>query len=207
MSLDPAVEARLESGHIDTIDLVRIDLPGKTVGYHMGGRPFTWNGLLYLPNRFLRMGNALGVMGNDVTAREIIFSNVPVEDPNDAIATVEQYAYINAPVIISNLMGDAESDTPLGILATYLYEIDDLSYEEGAADELGRRTLTIKIQLEPPGRSVRDRTLVKQSHEEQQFDNSATDTFLETASTTHTVQKEWGQTGGSSAGNSGATLV
>jgi hypothetical protein len=193
MSLDPAVEAALETGRIQTLDLIRFDLPGLTRGYHMGGRPYTYNGLRYLPNRFLRMGEMKGDLGIAVSAREIIFSNVETDDPNDAIAKLEEYQYINAPVIITHLAGVPDSEEVLGILASSVYEINDVQYEQGAAGPDGRRTLTIKIELEPPGRSARGRTYVKRSTSEQQFDNSATDTCFEYSSVIQTVPVEWGQ--------------
>lgn len=196
MALDPAVDAALESGQIATLDLIRFDLPGKAVGYHMGGRPYTYNGLVYLPNRWLQMGEMRGDLGVAVSAREIVFANIPTEDPDDAIAQLELYNYTNAPVIIAHLSGLPNSNTVLGILASSIYEINDVRYEEGAADENGERTLTIIIELEPPGRSARGETLVMRAQEEQQFDNLATDTCLEYASVVQTVPVEWGQRSG-----------
>lgn len=196
MSLDPAVEAALESGQIATLDLIRFDLPGKAVGYHMGGRPYTYNGLVYLPNRWLQMGEMRGDLGVAVSAREIVFANIPTEDPDDAIAQLELYNYTNAPVIIAHLSGLPNSNTVLGILASSIYEINDVRYEEGAADENGERTLTVIIELEPPGRSARGETLVMRAQEEQQFDNLATDTCLEYASVVQTIPVEWGQRSG-----------
>jgi len=193
MVLDPAVEAALESGQIATLDLIRFDLPGKTVGYHMGGRPFSYNGLLYLPNRFLQMGDAFGNLGNEVTSREIVFSDIPVDDENDAIARLEEFQYTNAPVIITNLCGVPGSSEVLGILASSIYEINEVRYDKAAADDAGERLLTITIDLEPPGRSARGSTLVKRALQEQQFDNDASDTALEYASIVQTVPVEWGQ--------------
>lgn len=193
MSLDPDVEAAIDRGQIAHLDLIRFDLPGKTVGYHMGGRPYTYNGLIYLPNRWLQMGEMRGDLGVAASAREIAFSNIPTEDPNDAIAKLELYNYTNAPVIISHLIGHPNSNTVVGILASSIYEINDVRYEEGAADDNGEATLTIIIELEPPGRSARGQTLVKRAQQEQQFDNLETDTCLEYASTVQTVPVEWGQ--------------
>lgn len=193
MSLDPAIEAALDSGRITTLDLVRFDLPGKTVGYHMGGRPYTYNGLKYLPNRFLQMGDMRGALGVAVSVRDILFSNVPVDDENDAVARLEEFQYTNAPVIITHLAGVPDTDEVLGVLASSIYEINEVTYEQGAADNNGRRTLTIKIELEPPGRSARGRTYVKRALAEQQFDNAATDTCFEHSSVIQTVPVEWGQ--------------
>ncbi|MDX0057956.1 hypothetical protein GOC19_16105 [Sinorhizobium meliloti] len=64
--LDPAVEAALESGQIALLDLIRFDLPGKTVGYHRGGRPYTFNRLVYFPNRWLLIGNMSSAVGTEV---------------------------------------------------------------------------------------------------------------------------------------------
>lgn len=193
MSLDPVVEAAIDSGQIVVLDLIRFDLSGKTVGYHMGGRPYTYNGLTYLPNRWLQMGDMRGDLGVAVSTREIVFSNVPVDDADDAIAHLEEYEYTNAPVIVSHLAGDPESDTPLGILASTLYEINQVTYDEGAAGDDGEATLTITVELEPPGRSARGATHAKRSQAEQQYDNAATDTCLEYASIVQTVPVKWGQ--------------
>ena len=190
--LDPAVEAALDHGRIARLDLIRFDLPGKTVGYHRGGRPFTYNGLVYYPNRWLEIGSMTSAVGVAVTTRSIGFSNVPVANPNDAISQIEQYNYQNSPVIISHLVGDPETDTVLGILASSIYEIDQVRYNEGAVSG-SERTLTMMIDLQPPGRSARGSTGVKRSQAEQQFDNDPADTGLELVATNATIPEEWGQ--------------
>lgn len=196
MSLDPAAGAQIESGQIATRELIRIDLPGKPVGYHAGGRPYTYNGFTYLPNRWLEPGDMKGDLGVAVSSRKIVFSNVPVDDPNDAIAKLELYDYTNASVIITHLVGEPNGSVVYGILASSIYEINEVRYEEGAADVNGERTLTIIIELEPPGRSARGQTLVKRALQEQQFDNDSTDTSLEYASVVQTIPVEWGQRSG-----------
>ena len=196
MSLDPAVEALLEQGQIVRLDLIRFDLPGKTVGYHRGGRPYTYNGLECLPNRWLDMGDMSQSLGVAVTSRTIRFSDVPTDDPDDAIARIEDYAYTNAPVIITHLAGIPETNEVVGILASSIYEIDQVRYSKSEVDESGQRTITLEIDLEPPGRSARGATHVKRSQAEQQFDNDPTDTFFEYASTTASVPEEWGQRSG-----------
>lgn len=193
MSLDPAVEAQLESGQIRRLDLIRFDLPGKSVGYHRGGRPFTHNGLTYKPNRWLQTGEMSSDLGVAVTTRTIGFSNIPTSDPDDAIAKLETYAYQNAPVIIAHLAGDLLTDEPLGILASSVYEIDQVRYSKGAADDKGLRSLSIMIDLQPPGRSARGATLVKRSPAEQNFDNDASDTGLEYVAVNANWTLEWGQ--------------
>jgi len=191
--LDPAVVAALESGHISRIDLIRFDLPGKTVGYHRGGRPYTYNGLTYLPNRFLQPGEMRSALGVSVTSRTVRFSNIPVTNPEDAIARLELYDYPNSPVILTHLAGVPNSDQVLGILASSIYEIDNVRYEKGAVDDSGTRTLSVTIELQPSGRSARGQTLVKRSQAEQQFDNDETDTGLEYVATVGTIPEEWGQ--------------
>lgn len=196
MSLDPAVEAQVNSGQIRRLDLIRFDLPGKTVGYHRGGRPHTYNGLKYLPNRWLHIGSMNSALGVAVTTRTIVFSNVPVANPEDAIAQIEQYNYPNAPVIISHLVGNPETDQVLGILASSIYEIDQVRYNKGAVDGSGQRSLTLTIDLQPPGRSARGATHVKRSTAEHQFDNDPTDTCMEHVATNATIPEEWGQRSG-----------
>lgn len=196
MALEPEVEDLLDRGQFASRELIRFDLPGKTVGYHMGGRPYTYNGLVYLPNRWLQMGDMQGDLGVAVTAREVVFANVPVDDPDDAIARIEQYQYINAPVIISHLAGEPQSNTVYGVLVSHLYEVNDVRYEDGAAGANGERTMTMTVELEAPGRSHRGATLVRRAQQEQQFDNDEHDTCLEYASTIQTVPVEWGQRSG-----------
>jgi hypothetical protein len=196
MSLDPDVEDLVESGQLVRLDLIRFDLPGKTVGYHRGGRPFTYNGLTYLPNRWLSAAGMSQAVGVAVTTRTIVFSNIPVESPDDAIAKIEEFDYPNSPVIISHLAGDPGTDEVVGILASSLYEIDQVRYNKGAIDGSGERSLTMTIDLQPPGRSARGSTLVKRSQAEHQFDNDETDTCLEYVATTGSVPEEWGQRSG-----------
>ncbi|MCK3780467.1 DUF2163 domain-containing protein [Ensifer sesbaniae] len=191
--LSPEVEAIVESGEFAGLDLIRFDLPGKTVGYHRGGRPFTYNGLKYLPNRFLQGGDINSAVGVAVTTRTIVFSNIPVDDPDDAIAKIEQYDYPNAPVIITHLAGVPDTNEVVGILVSNIYEIDRVSFNDDALDANGSGMLTLTIELQPPGRSARGQTLIKRSTAEQQFDNDETDTGLEYVATIGTVPEEWGQ--------------
>ncbi|WP_426126335.1 DUF2163 domain-containing protein [Pararhizobium sp. PWRC1-1] len=191
-ALAPAVEALVDSGRLARLDLIRFDLPGKSVGYHRGGRPYTHNGLVYLPNRFLQMGNMSSALGTAVTTRTIVFSNIPVANPDDAVAQIETYNYQNAPVIIAHLAGDPDTDQVVGILASSVYEIDQVRFNEGAVSG-SERSLTLSIDLQPPGRSARGSTGVKRSMKEQQFDNLATDTGLEYVATNATIPEEWGQ--------------
>ncbi len=195
MSLDPAVEAVIEEGRFAVLDLIRFDLPGKSAGYHRGGRQFTYNGLVYLPNRFLQPGNTVSALGTAVTTRTIVFSNIPVTNPDDAIAQIEAFNYQNSPVIIAHLAGTPDTNEVLGILASTVYEIDLVRYNEGAISG-SERSLTLSIDLQPPGRSARGSTGVKRSMKEQQFDNLATDTGLEYVATNATIPEEWGQRSG-----------
>ncbi|MDP9590561.1 UNVERIFIED_ORG: hypothetical protein J2W19_003125 [Shinella zoogloeoides] len=191
-ALDPAVEALVDTGRLSILDLVRFDLPGKSVGYHRGGRNFTHNGLVYLPNRFLETGNMSSALGVAVTTRTIVFSNIPVENPDDAIARIEEFNYQNAPVVIAHLAGNPDTDEVIGILASSIYEIDQVRYNEGAVNG-AERSLTMSIDLQPPGRSARGSTGVKRALTEQQFDNDPNDTGLEYVATNATIPEEWGQ--------------
>ncbi len=192
MSLDPVVAAQIDKGRIARLDLIRFDLPGKTVGYHRGGRSYTYNGLVYLPNRFLDIGSMTSAVGTAVTTRTITFSNIPVTDPEDAVARIEEFEYQNSPVIIAHLCGVPNTNEVLGILASSIYEIDQVRYNKGAVTG-SERTLTMEIDLQPPGRSARGSTGVKRSIAEQQFDNSPTDTGLEYVATNASIPEEWGQ--------------
>ena len=192
MSLDVAVSSQLDKGRIARLDLIRLDLPGKAVGYHRGGRPYTYNGLVYLPNRFLQMGGMNSAVGTAVTTRTIVFSDIPVENQDDAVAKIEEFDYQNAPVIVAHLCGVPGTSDVLGVLASSIYEIDQVRYNKGALSG-SERTLTMEIDLQPPGRSARGSTGVKRSLAEQQFDNSPTDTGFEYVATNASIPEEWGQ--------------
>lgn len=192
VSLDTAVEAQLDTRTFLRLELIRFDLPGKTVGYHMGGRPFTYNGLKYLPNRYLDLGNLTTALGSEITKRTIKFSDVATSDPDDAIAALETYDYLNAPVIVSTLIGDPDTGEAIGVLISQTYEIDSVSYPISAVND-GQRTVTVQIDLEPAGRGNRDSTQVMRSSEEQTFDNLLTDTAFDRASKQITVLEEWGR--------------
>lgn len=192
MALDPAVQAKLDSGDIVRLDIIRFDLPGKVAAYHRGGRPWTFNGIVYLPNRWLEMGEMMSAVGTSITTRTITFSNIPVENAEDAIARIEEFDYQNSPVVITHLCGEAETSNVLGILASSVYEIDQVRYNRGAING-SERQLTMEIDLQPPGRSARGSTGVKRSTKEQQFDNDPTDTGLEYVASNATIPEEWGQ--------------
>lgn len=192
-ALSPEADALVESGEFAVLDLIRFDLPGKTVGYHRGQRPYTYNGLTYVPNRFLEPGDINSAVGVAVTTRSIVFSDIPVANPADAIAQIEQYQYTNAPVIITYLAGVPETSDVVGILVSNVYEIDRVFFNDDALDSSGSGLLTMTIELQPPGRSARGQTLVKRSQQEQQFDNDEADTGLEYVATVGTIPEEWGQ--------------
>ncbi|UVK45376.1 DUF2163 domain-containing protein [Mesorhizobium sp. AR07] len=202
VSLDPAVEALVDAGQFVLLELVRIDLfgkgavPPKTVGYHRGGRPFTFNGLTYLPNRWLAPGAFTASVGPAPTKRTIAFSYAPTVNADDAIAKIRTYNYLNAPVIITNLAGDPATDQVAGILTSIIYKIYAVRFPRGAADKDGNRSLTVEIDLVPPGRSTRGSTLIKISPADQNFDNHATETSLEYVATNATITEEWGQRSG-----------
>jgi len=193
VSLAPAVQALVDGGQFVRLDLIRFDLPGKTVGYHRGGRPFTYNGLKYLPNRWLAPGSFSSAVGTAVGKRTITFSYAPTVNADDAIAQIRTYNYLNAPVIITALAGDPKTDQVAGILTSSIYQIDSVRFPRGAADKNGNRALTVLIDLQPPGRSARGKTLIKVSSADQNFDNDPADTSLEFVATNATIAEEWGQ--------------
>lgn len=193
MALDPAVEAQVEKGDLVVLELVRFDLPGKTVGYHRGGRPYTYNGLVYLPNRYLQPGNYSGELGIAVTAMEISFAGVPASDPNDIISQIENYQYQNSRVIVTYLCGIPNTDIVAGILQSTIYEINEVRFEESGQNEDGEVAIDIIVELEKPGRSARGATHVYRSTEDQRFDNRANDTCFEHASVRQTVPVAFGQ--------------
>jgi hypothetical protein len=138
------------------------------------------------------MGSMSSALGVAVTTRTIVFSNIPVANPEDAVARIEEFAYQNSPVIIAHLAGNPDTDEAVGVLASSIYEIDQVRFNEGAISG-SERSLTLSIDLQPPGRSARGSTGVKRSQAEHQFDNNLTDTFFEYVATVGSVPEEWGQ--------------
>lgn len=192
-SLDPALKAQLETGQIKFQPLVRIDLPGKTAAYHAGGRPFTWAGLEYLPNRFMKPDGLKEGLGNEIAELKLIFSDVPTPNPDDAIASIETYNYMRAPVTVSYLGGNPITDKALGVLITRFYMIADVQFKKSPRDENGRRTVTLEITLKAQGAREKGFTPAKASTADQQYHNDATDTFYEYAAVAREWQVEFGQ--------------
>jgi hypothetical protein len=193
VSLDPAVNELVERGELSAIMLVRFDLPGKTIGYHNGGRPYTHNGLVYLPNRYLAPGDQRGAIGTGVTRRTLTFSGIPGTHADDVIASIENYAYLNAPVITTVLAGVPETNEVAGILLSSVYEIEDVTFARSPVDAAGEFSLRVIVQLEPPGRTARGSTHARRSLTEQQYDNDPADTCLEYTSVAATVPRKFGQ--------------
>ncbi|WP_420406906.1 DUF2163 domain-containing protein [Hoeflea sp.] len=199
VSLDTDVANQIDSGAIKVIALIKFELtgngetPDKTVGYHNGGRDFTWSGQDYLPNRFLDADGLMAGLGNQISERKILFSGVPTDNADDAIASIENYDYINAPVTVTYLCGDPETEEVLGVLVTHFYEINGVEFETGATDENGQATISLTISLETLSRRYRDQTHVKRSVEDQNRHNSATDTAFEYVATSPDWPMEWGQ--------------
>ncbi len=198
-ALATEVGAQVDSGSIKVLPLVKIVLPGKgetpdkTVGYHTGGRPFTYSGQEYLPNRFLNDDGLVAALGNQITETTLVFSDVPTDNADDGIAAIENYDYINAAVTVSYLCGNPATDEILGVLVTQFYEINDVEFEVGALDEDGQATISLNISIETLSRRYRDQTYAKRSVEDQKRHNSATDTAFEYVATSPDWPEEWGQ--------------
>lgn len=193
MVLSVAVTDQLDKGLLSYVHLIKFDLPGKVVSYVHAPRPLVWDGVTYLPNRYLDMADYDAQLGNSVTDRVISFSNVPTSNSDDAIAALETYDYPNAPVTITTLLGAPGTNEPLGLLSSSTYEIDSVSYPVSAMDENGERTVTVQITLQPPGRTARDSTQYMRTAEEQAFHNSATDTAIGRAKEGRNVVRKFGR--------------
>lgn len=193
VSLDPAVSAQLDEGAVAILPLVKFTFPEMVYGCHFGGRNLDYSGVSYKPNRWLDPDSFSEALGNDVTARTLTFSNVPTEDADDAIGKLETLTYTNAPVTISYLLGDPETDEILGVLATHFFEINQVSYRKQAIQPDGTRTVTVDVEIEPVGRRVRDVTHAKRSDAEQKFDNDATDEGFKYIATSPSFPYQWGQ--------------
>lgn len=192
MALSPAVQAQLESGSIKVMPLVKIDLPGKTVAYSYGGRDLVYSGVTYRATKWLQADSFEGSLGNNISARTLLFSGVEQSSAvDDVIANITSYDYLNAPVTLSYICGVPDTDEVLGLLKTDVYEINDVFFDTSAENE-GKRELILSIEIEPLGRRVRNRTYAKRSHDEQQYDNLATDTAYKRAATNAEISEEWG---------------
>lgn len=198
-SLDPALQAKIDDGEIKVIPLVRIDLTGNgatpdaIVGYHTGGRPFTWSGLTYLPNRFMDPDGLSEGLGNEIAELSLKFSNVPTADPDDAIAQIENYNYMRAPVVLSYLGGDPKTDQALGVLVTRFYRIADVEFVKSRIDQDGNRTVSLDIKLQSRAARVKDTTYAKAGTADQQYHNDATDTIYEYVAVAAEWAVEFGQ--------------
>ncbi len=193
VSLAPAVSAQLDEGAVAILPLVKFTFPEMVYACHFGGRDHVYSGVNYKRNRWLASDGFSGALGNQVTARTLTFSNVPTEDSDDAIGKLETLTYTNAPVTISYLVGDPETDQVLGILDTQFFEINTVTYRQDAVDENGLRTVTVDIEIEPIARRMRGTTAAKRSNEEHQYDNSSGDQFFKYVAASPSWQTTWGQ--------------
>jgi hypothetical protein len=193
VSLDPAVDTLLQGGSIKVLALVKITLPGKTVGYHMGGRPFEYSGLTYMPNRYLNSDGLTSGLGNQIDEITLYFSDVPTSNVDDAIASIEAYDYLNAPVTVSYLAGEPNTDQSIGVLVTNFYEINDVEFIAGAIGDDGQTSLTLEIKLETLARRKRRQTYIVRSASDQKRHNLATDTAFDYVASSPEWVREWGQ--------------
>lgn len=175
IALAPAVTSAHEKGEWADAYLIRFDLPGKTVGYVAGPRPQTFNGLIYQPNRYLSKLRSASYLGFSASSKSVKFSNVPTDNVDDAVASIEQYDYQNAPVVVSTLLLDPQTGEVNGVAESSIHEVADVEFTKGPMDAQGKRELTTSIVLDDPNRAVREQTGVKRSLKEQQFDNDPTD--------------------------------
>ena len=196
ISLDANVEAALDSGRWIKMHLVFFAIPGLPTGYWRGPRDLRWNGVTYRPSRYLDDTGLSETLGIDITRRGLTFSDVPTDDANDVIATIENYNYLNAPTTVTKLVGEVGTRNILGIGESSIYEINKVNYNKSALDSEGLRTVTVNIELEIPGRSVRDQTGFRYSHAAHQAHNSPSDPFFKYAATNAAWPSSWGRVGG-----------
>lgn len=193
VTLAPAVTSAHEKGEWADAYLIRFDLPGKTVGYVRGPRPQTFNGLTYMPNRYLSKLRSGSYLGFSASSKSVKFSNVPTDNVDDAVASIEQYDYQNAPVIVSTLSLDPTTGEVHGFAESSIHEVADVQFTKSPMDEDGKRELTLSIVLDDPNRAVREQTGVKRSLKEQQFDNDASDFGHRHNATTGEWVRRWGR--------------
>lgn len=182
-TLPTAVQDQLDSGHFSSRFVIRFDLPNLVRGYTNGPRPFTYNGLTYIPNRWLAPLKARSGTSFPVPDETVVFSNVPTDNADDAIAAIAALDYLNAPVTITRLIADPLTGAIKGVASNAIYVLSDVEPEKGPANDKGERDVTLTLTLSVPGRPMRESTGVNSSQAEQQFDHDATDTAYEYAAT------------------------
>ena len=193
ISLPTDVQNLYDTGHIAKAFLVVFELPGKTAAYTNSPRPIEFNSVTYLPNRYLEPLDGDSALGFNISTKTITFSNVPTDDVDDAIASVESYAYQNAPVTLTTLISDPLTGEIAGAASSSVFEVASVEFVTSAADDNGERLLTLVIELDPPGRAIREQTGVKRSLEEQQFDNDANDVGHQYSSSVAEWPRRWGR--------------
>lgn len=193
VNLPTEAQALYDQGWTKEAYLIRFDLPGKTVGYVHGPRALAFNGLTYLPNRYLTPLSGVSALGYRVTGRSVTFANVPTDNPEDAIAAVKSYDYLNAPCSITTLAMDPETGEIAGAVETSAFEVAGVSYSDEPMGEDGKRAVTLSVMLDAPGRAISEQTAATCGQEEQQFDNDATDTGAAHLGTVGEWAIEWGR--------------
>lgn len=193
VNLPTEAQALYDQGWVGEAYLIRFDLPGKTVGYVHGPRAVEFNGLTYMPNRYLAPLSGISSLGYSVSSRTVLFANVPTVNPDDAIAAIEQYDYSNAPCSITTLAVDPETGEIAGAVETSAFEVASVKYQDEAIDDEAKRALTLPIKLDAPGRAIREQTAATSGQEEQQFDNDPADTSGRFLGTVGEWVIEWGR--------------
>ncbi len=193
VNLPTEAQALYDQGWAREAYLIRFDLPGKTVGYVHGPRSVEFNGLTYIPNRYLAPLSGISTLGSTVTSRTVSFANVATDNVEDAVAAIEQYDYLNAPTTITALAVDPETGELAGAVETSAFEVASVKYQDEAIDDDGKRVLTLNIKLDAPGRAIREQTAAKSGLEEQQFDNDPNDTSGRFLGTVGEWVIEWGR--------------
>ncbi|MEM1375868.1 MAG: hypothetical protein AAGG69_00620 [Pseudomonadota bacterium] len=173
------------------LPLVRFDLPGITVGYHYGGRDFSYNGLIYKANKALQPAGLQLQTGTQIQSRELVFSNVP--DGDDVVANLATYQWKRGLVTLSWLIGTLGGDAPDAVLMTEFYEIHAYQPNLSEADEKGMRLATVNITIGPRGTRTRNQGHAMSAQADHQYDNDETDTFFEYVGQAQNWQIEWGQ--------------
>jgi len=192
-TLSPEVIDQLK-GQFGILPVVLFQLQDRQAAYYNGPRPLTWNGVEYLPTKFLEVEPLAETLEDETAELTITFSGIP-EEGQTLAERLSELHYSGAPVTISRLVVNIDTDEIVGVAQTSFHEVYDVLLEQ---EDDGESEIISKIEIvvRSPGFIGRRQTNTLRSEVEHKADFAADDTFYKDATEVVTVQREWGQRSG-----------
>jgi hypothetical protein len=141
-SYDPTTQAKLDAGELAERDMILFDFGADGLhGFWTGAAVLNYNGVDYIPSGRLFKLNAIGGSA-DLASIAVTGSISAVPDSAltpDVLASIENYAWHQSPVVISKVYIDLDTRALISVERIYRGYFDKLDHDEQAG---GGYTLT-----------------------------------------------------------------